>query len=139
MDILIINGPNLDMLGVRPAIYGTFTYVEMINEIKEKTNYELDFFQSNFEGEIIEKIHFAIDKYKCIIINPAAFTHYSYAIRDALEIYQGLKIEVHLTNINEREDFRKTNVISDIVNKSFIGEGINSYIKAIEYAKAHIN
>lgn len=139
MDILIINGPNLDMLGVRPAIYGTFTYVEMINEIKEKTNYELDFFQSNFEGEIIEKIHCAIDKYKCIIINPAAFTHYSYAIRDALEIYQGLKIEVHLTNIYEREDFRKINVISDIVNKSFIGEGINSYIKAIEYAKAHIN
>lgn len=139
MSILIINGPNLNMLGKRPAIYGSFTYDEMIEEIRKESNCNIDFFQSNFEGEIIEKIHSSVNNYKCIIINPAAFTHYSYAIRDALEIYQGLKIEVHLTNINEREQFRKINVISDIVDKSYIGKGITSYIEAIEYAKAHID
>ncbi len=134
MNILIINGPNLNMLGSREEIYGDFTYKQMCENIQSQFDFKIDFFQSNFEGEIIEIIHKSIDKYECIVINPAAFTHYSYAIRDALDIFKGVKIEVHLTNINNREEFRKVNVIKEICDKSFIGFGIDGYVKAIEYA-----
>ncbi len=133
MNIIIINGPNLNMLGKRGSIYGNFTYEEMCKKIQSSFDFEIEFFQSNFEGEIIEKIHACL-KYDAIIINPAAFTHYSYAIRDALEIFKGLKVEVHLTNINEREDFRKINVIKDVCDNSFIGFGIDGYIKAVKCA-----
>ncbi len=132
MNIIIINGPNMNMLGKRAAVYGTFSYEEMCKQIQSNYDFEIEFFQSNFEGEIIEKLHGCLE-YDAVIINPAAFTHYSYAIRDALEIYQGLKVEVHLTNINDREEFRKINVIKDVCNNSFIGKGIESYIEAINF------
>ncbi len=135
MNILIINGPNLNMLGKRDAIYGSFTYEEMCRVIQSNFKFKLDFFQSNFEGEIIEKIHHAVDNYDALIINPAAFTHYSYAIADALEIFNGVKVEVHLTNINEREDFRKISVVKDVCNRSFMGKGIDSYIEAVNFVK----
>lgn len=131
MNIIIINGPNMNMLGKRDSIYGTLSYEEMCQSIQSNFDFEIEFFQSNFEGEIIEKIHSCLEC-DAIIINPAAFTHYSYAIRDALEIFKGLKIEVHLTNINEREEFRKINVIKDVCDNSFIGLGIDGYIEAVK-------
>lgn len=131
MNIIIINGPNLNMLGKRSNIYGDFTYQEMCEKIQSSFDFAIEFFQSNFEGEIIEKIHSCLE-YDAIIINPAAFTHYSYAVRDALEIFKGIKVEVHLTNINEREEFRKINVIKDVCDKSFMGLGVYGYIEAIK-------
>ncbi len=133
MNILIINGPNLNVLELRDSIYGNISYEELCETIKQEFSEQLTFFQSNFEGEIVEKIQQAVNNYDALVINPAAFTHYSYAIRDALEIFKSTKVEVHLTDIENREQFRKINVIKDVVETSFMGEGVNSYIKAIKY------
>ena len=109
--VLIINGPNLNMLGKRPKEhYGSLTLDE-INELitKENNNYfNLDFYQSNYEGDIVTKIQDAVlGKYDAIIINPAAYTHTSVAIHDALEMFKGVKLEVHLSHVDEREAFRR--------------------------------
>lgn len=132
--ILVINGPNLNMLGKRDIKqYGELTLKELDKLIKDRfKNVNISFFQSNSEEKIINKIHKS-NKYDGLIINPAAFTHTSIAIRDALEIINILKVEVHLSNINEREEFRKTNYITGVVNKSFFGEKEESYLKAVKY------
>ena len=140
MRVLVVNGPNLGMLGRRPKEhYGTKTLSE-INELMLKEaegSLSLDFFLSNSEGEIVSRLNEAIDNYEAIIINPAAYTHTSIAIRDALEIFNGVKLEVHLSDINNRDEFRRINYIRDVCDKSFIGKGYLSYIDAIKYLKEH--
>ena len=138
MKILIINGPNLNLLGVRePEKYGVDS-LEKINAYLladiaiNHPNIQLDFFQSNHEGEILDQIHRARDDYDGIIINAGAFTHYSYAVRDAISAIFLPVIEVHLTNIYNREDFRKTSVLSAVCIGSINGFGKHSYRLAIE-------
>jgi 3-dehydroquinate dehydratase II len=144
MKILVIFGPNLNMLGRRKKeIYGSFTLEELYEEIS--SNYdsiEFTFYQSNYEGEIIEVLHEAIDEpYDALIINPGGLTHTSVSIRDALEMIDYTKIEVHLSNILEREDFRKIDLIHDVCEKRFMGKKIESYFEAIDYilSKSIIN
>lgn len=135
--VTIINGPNLNMLGLRDKNhYGVLT-LERINELIKEENdneFKLDFFQSNNEGDIVTKIQKSLDNY-AIIINPGAYTHTSIAIRDALEIFDGIIIEVHLSEVDNREDFRKINYIRDLAKATFSGEKEVSYLKAIKYLK----
>ena len=135
MKIQIINGPNLNMLGVRePEIYGSMT-LDGMNEIltteAKKIGIEAEFYQSNHEGDIIDKIQQCYKKIDGLIINPGAYTHYSYAIRDAIASVDYPTVEVHLSDITSREYFRKTSVIEDVAYKQIYGKGIDSYIEAI--------
>ncbi|HEY8364364.1 MAG TPA: type II 3-dehydroquinate dehydratase, partial [Haloplasmataceae bacterium] len=132
-----INGPNLNMLGIRnPGIYGNITYQDLETMIKvfcKENHIHVDMVVSNYEGEIVEAIHDTyFNKYDALIINPGALTHYSIAIRDALEILNCLKIEVHISDIYNRESFRKTNVIRDVCDYSIIGKGLDGYLEAIK-------
>jgi len=134
--IRVINGPNLNLLGVRePGIYGTQTLDELEKRLKnEASNYgiELDFFQSNHEGAIIDSIHEAFKSgYKGLIINPGAFTHYSYAIRDAISAVKIPCIEVHISNTNAREDFRNHSIIAPVCIGQINGLGMDSYSAAL--------
>ena len=133
--ILFINGPNLNLLGEREqSQYGTINYEEL-KELCIKKSSELDikleFVQSNIEGEIVTWIQEAKEKHDGIIINAAGFTHTSVAIRDALQIFDKPKIELHISNIYNREEFRKKSLLSDIVNGGIFGLGSNGYILAI--------
>lgn len=140
MKILIIHGPNLNILEKRnPSIYGGES-LEKINSLivdkSKELDIEVEIFQSNYEGAIVEKIHTCIDRqYGGMIINPAAFTHYSIAIRDAIEIIDIPVIEVHLTNIYKREDFRSKSVIAPVCSGQISGLGVNSYLVAMEALK----
>lgn len=133
---LIINGVNLNMLGIRePGIYGNDSLEVMERNVRKKAealNVEVDFFQSNFEGEIVEKIHGAMGVYDGIIINPGAFTHYSYAIRDAFGSVKMRVIEVHISNIHKREEFRHTSVIVPECIGQICGLGLKGYELALE-------
>ena len=133
--ILFINGPNLNLLGQREqSQYGTITFDELKRLCLEKSNeldMKLEFVQSNIEGEIVTLIQKAKKSQDGIIINAAAFTHTSVAIRDALQIYDKTKIEVHISNIYNREEFRKKSLISDVVNGGIFGLGSHGYILAI--------
>lgn len=134
--ILVINGPNLNMLGIRePEIYGDKTYENLCGEIKEyakKLNLEVDTFQSNHEGEIIDIIQKAYGRYYGIVINPGAYTHTSIAILDALKAVGIRTIEVHLTDIMNREDYRKKSFISEHAEMTICGKGFEGYLQAIE-------
>ena len=133
--ILFINGPNLNLLGQREqSQYGTITFDELKRLCLDKSNeldMKLEFVQSNIEGEIVTLIQKAKKLQDGIIINAAAFTHTSVAIRDALQIYDKTKIEVHISNIYNREEFRKKSLISDVVNGGIFGLGSHGYILAI--------
>ena len=134
-NILFLNGPNLNLLGQREqSQYGSITYEDLKKKCEEKCK-ELDlkvkFIQSNVEGEMVSIIQSANEKFDGIIINAAAFTHTSVAIRDALEIYKKKKIEVHISNIYKREEFRQKSLISDVVNGGIFGLGSEGYILAI--------
>ena len=135
LNILFLNGPNLNLLGQREqSQYGSITYEELKKKCEEKCdelNIKIEFIQSNVEGEIVSIIQSANDKFDGIIINAAAFTHTSVAIRDALEIYKKKKIEVHISNIYKREEFRQKSLISDVVNGGIFGLGSEGYILAI--------
>lgn len=137
MKVLVINGPNLNMLGKRPKEhYGSLT-LEEINRLMEVENngyFELEFYQSNYEGDIVTKIQQSLNYY-AIIINPAAYTHTSVVVHDALEMFEGVKIEVHLSDVDNREDFRKVNFVRDVCCKNFANERENSYVNAIKYLK----
>lgn len=136
MNVLVINGPNLNMLGLRPKEhYGALTLDEINNAMKEEAYGKMDltFIQSNYEGDIITEIQNAIGRYDAIIINPGAYTHTSVAIHDALEIFQGVKVEVHLSHVDDREDFRKVNYIRSVCNATFSGKQKDSYLDAIKY------
>ncbi len=133
--ILILNGPNLNLLHQRSkVVYGSNSLAEIEQEchkIAKNLGLSLEFVQSNSEGEIVNKIQEAIDKFDAIIINAAAYTHTSVAIRDALEIFNKTKIEIHLSNIHKREEFRQKSMISDIVDGVICGFGAKSYYLAI--------
>lgn len=137
MKLLVINGVNLNMLGIRePEIYGTSNYDSLVEHIKaicKSYEIEVEVFQSNFEGEIVEKIQSAYKKFDGIIINAGAYTHTSIAILDALKAVGIRTVEVHLSEPENRETFRKTSYISYIAEARFAGEGFNSYKKAIEH------
>ena len=139
MNILVINGPNLNMLGVRDKnIYGNNTYKDLVKSIKDyakEKNVKVKCVQSNYEGKIIDYIHKSIGKFDAIIINAGAYTHYSYAIKDALNLVKIQKVEVHISNIYEREDFRKISVIKDECDYSIVGQGIKGYLLAIDYLR----
>lgn len=134
--ILIINGPNLNLLGKRETnIYGSYSLedIKTICVAKAKEySLEVDFFQFNSESKIIEKVHEVEDNYKGLIINPAAFTHTSIAILDSLRSVTKPKIEIHLSNIYTREEYRKKSISSEGVNGVICGFGVNSYILGIE-------
>ena len=134
-NILFLNGPNLNLLGQREqSQYGSITYEELKKKCEEKCeelDLKVEFIQSNVEGEIVSIIQSANEKFDGIIINAAAFTHTSVAIRDALEIFKKKKIEIHISNIYKREEFRQKSLISDVVNGGIFGLGSEGYILAI--------
>ena len=134
-NITIINGPNINLLGEREqSQYGSITFDQLKKNCLDKSKelkVDLDFFQSNIEGEIITIIQKATNKYDGIIINAAGFTHTSVAIRDALSIYKKPIIELHISNIYKREEFRQKSLISDISTGGIFGLGDNGYILAI--------
>ncbi|MGN0305693.1 MAG: type II 3-dehydroquinate dehydratase [Lachnospiraceae bacterium] len=141
MKILVINGPNLNFLGIREkGIYGTTDYkglVEMIQHKGEECGCEIEVFQSNHEGAIIDRIQEAyFDKTEGIVINPGAFTHYSYAIRDALASIGVCKVEVHISDITAREEFRKVSVTKEVCDKQIYGHGLEGYLEAIDFLLA---
>ncbi|MBE7022823.1 MAG: type II 3-dehydroquinate dehydratase [Ruminococcaceae bacterium] len=133
--IFVIHGPNLNMLGIRePAVYGTMTLDEIntsLQELAGKLDVELDFFQSNSEGALIDKIQSAYGTADGIIINPGAYTHYSYAIRDAISSVSLPAIEVHLSDIHSREEFRRISVIKPVCKAQISGLGKDSYLLAL--------
>ena len=140
MKVLILNGPNLDRLDIRDSsIYGDMTYPELVAHIKgaaQTHGFDADIRQSNDEAEIISWLHETAEMNIPVIINPAAFTHYSYAIRDAAELVKAPLIEVHLSNPLAREEFRHTSVISGVANGTIGGFGPNSYVLALIALKA---
>ncbi len=136
--ILVIHGPNLNLLGKRePDIYGKITIAEInkkLNGIARKKGIKLDVFQSNHEGEIVDKIGGAKEKYNALLINPAAYTHTSVAIRDAILATGIPTVEVHLSNIYAREEFRHASLIAPAAKGQISGFGMNSYIYGLEAA-----
>ena len=142
MDILLINGPNLNLLGTRePEIYGSKTLSQVESELLEvadKNKINLECFQSNHEGEIVDKIQRSIEKTKGILINAGAFTHTSIAIRDALVGSNIPFIELHISNIFKREDFRKESYLTDKALGIISGFGINSYFLALDAIITHL-
>ena len=137
MQVLVLNGVNLDMLGRRdPRIYGGLSINELETKIYQWAH-QLDIAarcrQTNSEGEYIGWIHDAYDDVDAVIVNPGAWSHYSYAIRDALEVLEVPIVEVHLSDIEHREEWRRTSVIADVVSKRVIGKGPDGYREALEY------
>ena len=137
MKIMVINGPNLNMLGVREKnIYGEISYnalLEMLQREAERRQVELTFFQSNLEGEIVSEIQNALFlEYDGIIINPGAYTHYSYAILDAIKAASRPAIEVHISNIHQREEFRHRSVTAPACVGQIAGLGLHGYVLALD-------
>lgn len=138
MKILVINGPNLNFLGIREkSVYGTQDYdylLQMIAKKGEETDSVIEVFQSNHEGAIIDRIQDAyFDGTEGIVINPGAFTHYSYAIRDALASVTLPKVEIHISDITQREEFRKVSVTAPVCDKQIYGQGLDGYLQAINF------
>lgn len=137
MKLYIINGPNLNMLGIRePEIYGKLTLQDIESKINlycAKNQIDVEFYQSNHEGEIVDIIQSAYKKADGIIINPAAYTHTSVAILDALKAVNVDTVEVHLSDVDEREDFRKLSYVSLFAKKVIKGKGADGYIEAIDF------
>ncbi len=137
MRIVIINGPNLNMVGIREKnIYGENTYEDLCRVIKEKADdmgIEIDIYQSNHEGDIVDKIQSAYTDYDGIIINAGAYTHTSIAILDALKAVNKPAVEVHLSDINQREEFRKLSYVGMYAQKTIMGKGFDGYLEALEY------
>ncbi|MDU2384285.1 MAG: type II 3-dehydroquinate dehydratase [Finegoldia magna] len=137
MKLYIINGPNLNMLGIRePEIYGKLTLQDIESKINlycAKNQIDVELYQSNHEGEIVDIIQSGYQKADGIIINPAAYTHTSVAILDALKAVDIDTVEVHLSNVDEREDFRKLSYVSLFAKKVIKGKGADGYIEAIDF------
>ena len=138
MKLLVINGPNLNFLGIREkSVYGNQDYQYLLDLIEKKakdSGSEITVFQSNHEGAIIDRLQEAyFDGTEGIVINPGAFTHYSYAIRDALASIVVPKVEIHISDITKREDFRKVSVTREVCDHQIYGQGLNGYLQAIDY------
>lgn len=137
MKLLVINGPNLNFLGIREkGIYGTQDYQYLLDMIQKKameTGNDITVYQSNHEGAIIDRLQAAyFDGTEGIVINPGAFTHYSYAIRDALASITVPKVEVHISDITRREEFRKISVTAPVCDRQIYGQGLEGYLQAID-------
>ncbi len=136
--VLVIHGPNLNLLGKRePDIYGEITIGQInkrLQDLAKKKKAKIDIFQSNHEGEIVDKIQNAKNKYTALLINPAAYTHTSVAIRDAILATNIPTVEVHLSNIYSREDFRHTSLVASVVKGQISGFGIDSYLYGLQAA-----
>jgi 3-dehydroquinate dehydratase II len=141
MRILVLNGVNLNVLARRkPEVYGGMSLGELESRIYQwarDNDSSAQCKQTNDEGEFVNWIHEALDWADGLIVNPAAWTHYSYAIRDALELFEAPVVEVHLSNVDEREDWRRKSVISDLVAHRIIGKGPAGYKEAIEWLSEH--
>ena len=141
--ILVINGPNINMLGIRePGVYGTITLADIEKELgslAKELKTEIEFFQSNHEGEITEKIQQSLNKIDGIIINPAAFTHTSVAIRDALAAVNIPAIEVHISNVYSREEFRHKSFTAGVCVGQIAGLGIDGYLCALRKLVSILN
>lgn len=138
MKILVINGPNINFLGIREkSVYGNQDYDYLLSMIAEKakeTGNEIEVFQSNHEGAIIDRIQDSyFDGTEGIVINPGAYTHYSYAIRDALASITVPKCEIHISDITKREEFRKISVTAPVCDKQIYGQGLEGYLMAIDF------
>ena len=138
MKILVLNGPNLNMLGVRePDIYGRSTYTDLINMIKDhcgSKGIEVSFKQSNHEGDLVDYIQQAyFEKYDGIVINPGAYTHTSVALLDALKAVSIPAVEVHISDVDSREEFRQISYVSKIAVKTIKGHGFDGYIEAVDF------
>ena len=142
MNILVINGPNLNLLGKRePDIYGSETLDDIqlwLREQPEIAAMELQFFQSNHEGALIDALHENMNWADGILINPGAFTHYSYAIRDAIAAVNIPTVEVHLSDIYNREDFRKISVIKPVCIKQICGLGKTGFLEGLKVLQNHL-
>jgi 3-dehydroquinate dehydratase-2 len=134
--ILLLSGPNLDLLGERePEVYGSTTLAELVagaREAAEKHGHELEHLQSNHEGTLIDAIHGARDRCAAIVFNPGAFTHYAYALADALAAFDGVVVELHLSNPHARESWRHTSVIAPVATGTISGFGAAGYRLAID-------
>lgn len=137
MKLLIINGPNLNMLGIRePGIYGQNSYADLLSLIKDTANklhIEAEHYQSNHEGDLVDKIQWAYGKIDGIVINPGAYTHTSIAILDALKAVRIPTVEVHISDVNSREPFRQISYAGMACCKTIKGHGINGYQEAMEH------
>ena len=137
MKILVLNGPNLNMLGIRePSVYGNKTYkdlCDLINSYCNDNNIEVEIYQSNHEGDLVDRIQKAyFDKIDVIVINPAAYTHTSIALLDAVKSVNIKTVEVHISDVSKREDFRQVSYIRNACIASIIGKGFDGYIDAIK-------
>lgn len=136
MKILVINGPNINMLGIRePEIYGKATYsdlMEYVEKAASRLNVEVAFFQSNHEGSMVDAIQEAYGKFDGIVINPAAYTHTSVALLDALKSVGIPAVEVHISDVRQREDFRQVSFVRDACVATIMGKGFDGYVEAME-------
>jgi 3-dehydroquinate dehydratase-2 len=142
VQIVVLNGVNLDVLGRRdPELYGGLSLDELETQIYEwasRLGCRVRCRQTNSEGEFVEWCHEAIDSVDGVIVNPGAWTHYSYAIRDAVELIRGPVVEVHLSNVDQREEWRRHSVIADLAAKRVIGKGPDGYREALEYIVSEV-
>lgn len=136
MKILVINGPNINMLGIRePDIYGRETYADLLRKIEkyaEEKGIDVDFFQSNHEGDIVDKIQQSYQKVDGIVMNPAAYTHTSVAIPDALKAVGIPTVEVHISDVDSRESFRQISYVRPVCVACVMGRGTDGYLQAID-------
>ncbi len=139
MKILVINGPNINMLGIRePNIYGSENYNQLIKNIEnyaKDNNVIIETYQSNHEGDLVDKIQSAYQKFDGIVINPGAYTHTSIALLDALKSVNIPAVEVHISDVSKREEFRQISYVRCFCEKTICGFGINGYILALDYLK----
>ena len=143
MNVLVINGPNLNLLGIRePDLYGRQDYaalVALVEETCRQAGMTVEVFQSNHEGAIVDKIQEALGKFDGIVINPAAYTHTSVALLDALKAVALPAVEVHISDVSQREDFRQTSYAGMACIKTYMGLGLEGYRQALLYLKDHLD
>ena len=143
MKILVLNGPNLNMLGIRePGIYGKSTFADLLcllEETARRLNIEVEQYQSNHEGDLVDKIQWAYGKIDGIVINPAAYTHTSVAILDALKSVSIPAVEVHISDVDSREAFRQISYAGMACCKTIKGHGLDGYVEAIEYLQQYLS
>lgn len=142
MKILVINGPNINMLGIREKeIYGSGSYDDLCAMIKkhaDEKNIDVKLFQSNHEGDIVDEIQRAYKKYDGIVINPAAYTHTSVAVLDALSAVKIPTVEVHISDVSKREDFRQISYVRLVAEKTIMGKGFSGYLEAMDYLSERV-
>lgn len=142
MRIAVLNGVNLDELGRRePELYGGLSHTQLetlIYKWASELGLIVECRQTNHEGEYIDWCHEALDWARGLVVNPAAWTHYSYAVRDAIELFRVPIVEVHLSNVDEREEWRRRSVISDLVARRIVGKGPDGYREALEFLKERL-